>query len=58
MAKHRNGGLGDVRLKFKNQFKNSLILMNLNMKDSITNESMVSISSSMNDDMDFEDEDD
>ena len=59
VAKHRNGGLGDVRLKFKAQFAKFSDLDEFEHEaDSITSESMVSISSSMNDDMNFEDEDD
>ena len=59
VAKHRNGGLGDVRLKFKAQFAKFSDLDEFEHEaDSITNESMVSISSSMNNDMHFEDEDD
>ena len=59
VAKHRNGGLGDVRLKFTGQFAKFSNLDEFEHEaDSITNESMVSISSSMNNDVDFEDEDD
>ena len=58
VSKHRNGGLGDVRLKFKAQFAKFSDLDEFEHEaDSITNESMVSISSSMNDDINFEDED-
>ena len=59
VAKHRNGGLGDVRLKFTGQFAKFSNLDEFEHEpDSIINESMVSISSSMNNDVDFEDEDD
>ena len=59
VAKHRNGGLGDVRLKFKAQYAKFSDLDEFEHEaDSITNESMVSVSSSMNNDMNFEEEDD
>ena len=60
IAKHRNGGLDNIRLKFRGQFAKFSDLDEFEHEnDSITNESMVShIPSSMNDDinMDHEEE--
>ena len=58
VAKHRNGGLADIRLKFKAQFAKFSDLDEFEHEaDFITNESMVSkVSSSMNDDLEFEEE--
>tara|TARA_B110000305_G_scaffold59067_1_gene65415 strand:- start:807 stop:1283 length:477 start_codon:yes stop_codon:yes gene_type:complete len=59
IAKHRNGGLDNIRLKFKAQFAKFSDLDEFEHEaDSVTNESMVSMSSSMNNDEDFDDEDD
>ena len=59
VAKHRNGGLADVRLKFKGQFAKFSDLDEFEHEaDSVTNESMVStVASSMNDESDYEDDD-
>jgi len=60
VAKHRNGGLDNIRLKFRAQFAKFSDLDEFEHEnDSVTNESMVSnIPSSMNkdNDMDFEEE--
>ena len=58
VAKHRNGGLVDIRLKFKAQFAKFSELDEFEHEaDFITNESMVSkVSSSMNDDLEYEEE--
>ena len=60
IAKHRNGGLDNIRLKFRAQFAKFSDLDEFEHEnDSVTNESMVSnIPSSMNkdNDMDFEEE--
>ena len=56
VAKHRNGGLDNIRLKFRGQFAKFSDLDEFEHEnDSITNESMVShIPSSMNDDIDMD----
>jgi replicative DNA helicase len=60
VAKHRNGGLDNIRLKFRAQFAKFSDLDEFEHEnDSVTNESMVSnVPSSMNkdNDMDFEEE--
>ena len=60
VAKHRNGGLADVRLKFKGQFAKFSDLDEFEHEaDSVTNESMVStVASSMNDESDYDDDND
>ena len=58
VAKHRNGGLADIRLKFKALFAKFSDLDEFEHEaDFVTNESMVSkVSSSMNDDLEYEEE--
>lgn len=60
VAKHRNGGLADVRLKFKGQFAKFSNLDEFEHEaDSVSSESMVStVASSMNDESDYDDDDD
>ena len=48
IAKHRNGGLGDVRLKFKAEYARFSNLDSYSLNESQQNESFLSISSSMN----------
>ena len=48
IAKHRNGGLGDVRLKFKAEYARFSNLDSYSLHESQQNESFLSISSSMN----------
>tara|TARA_B100000902_G_scaffold399539_1_gene470894 strand:+ start:15462 stop:16928 length:1467 start_codon:yes stop_codon:yes gene_type:complete len=58
VAKHRNGGLADVRLKFRAQYAKFSELDSFEENfNSISNESMIStISSSMNNDVSFEED--
>jgi len=60
IAKHRNGGLDNIRLKFRAELAKFSDLDEFEHEaDSVTNESMVTtVSSSMNDDVDFDDEED
>ncbi len=48
IAKHRNGGLGDVRLKFKAEYARFSDLDSFSLNEPQENESFLSISSSMN----------
>ena len=55
IAKHRNGGLGDIRLKFQAEYAKFSDINEFNNIESTNSESMLSISSSMNDDVEYED---